>query len=101
MPTSISLIFNQLLVLTLCQRQFRWWLANFKFCHCYNDIDFGCCLHLRVCFQIASLEKMTSPHVDLGAQSGNETQYVFSEGDVHPSDADNVGLAAEGEFIIP
>ena len=45
--------------------------------------------------------KMTSPHVDLGAQSGNETQYVFSEGDVHPSDADNVGLAAEGEFIIP
>ena len=44
---------------------------------------------------------MTSPRVDLGAQSGNETQYVFSEGDVHPSDADNVGLAAGGEFIIP
>ena len=43
---------------------------------------------------------MTSPRVDLGAQSGNETQYVFSEGDVHQSDADNVGLAAGGEFII-
>ena len=47
------------------------------------------------------LWKSTSPRVDLGAQSGNETQYVFSEGDVHPSDADNVGLAAGGEFIIP
>ena len=44
---------------------------------------------------------MTSPRVDLGAQSGNETQYVFSEGDVHPSDADNVCLTAAGEFIIP
>ena len=44
---------------------------------------------------------MTSPRVDLGAQSGNDTQNVFSEGDVHPSDADNIGLAAAGEFIIP
>ena len=44
---------------------------------------------------------MTSHRVDPGAQKGNETQYVFSEGDVHPSDVDNVCLTAAGEFIIP
>ena len=79
---------------TLCRLRFRWLLANFGFCHRYDDVIFGFVFRL-------SLWKMTSPRVDLGAQSGNETQYVFSEGDVHPSDADNVGLAAAGEFIIP
>ena len=35
-----------------------------------------------------------------GAQGGNETQYLFSEGDIHPSDADVVRNPATGECVI-
>ena len=39
--------------------------------------------------------------VDLGAQSGNETQFVFSEGDVCQSDADDIRQLPTSRFIIP
>ena len=39
--------------------------------------------------------------LDAGAQSGNETQFVFSEGDIYPSDADIVRRHATGEFGVP
>ena len=37
---------------------------------------------------------------DTGAQSGNETQFLFSEGDIHPSDADIARRQTTGEFVI-
>ena len=44
----------------------------------------------------------SSRRVDPGMQSGNDTQYLFSEGDVQESDADHsaVPLVA-GKFTIP
>ena len=39
--------------------------------------------------------------LDTGAQSGNETQFVFSEGDIYPSDADVARRPATGEFVVP
>ena len=38
---------------------------------------------------------------DTGAQSGNETQFVFSEGDTYQSDGDIVRRQATGGFVIP
>ena len=38
---------------------------------------------------------------DTGAQSGNETQFVFSEGDIYQSDGDIVRRQATGGFVIP
>ena len=38
---------------------------------------------------------------DTGAQSGNETQFLFSEGDIYPSDADVARRQTTGEFVIP
>ena len=38
---------------------------------------------------------------DPGAQSGHETQFLFSEGDVRRSDADDIHVSARGKFIIP
>ena len=43
----------------------------------------------------------TAPSVDPGAQSGHETQYVFSEGDMRQSDADDIRPRAVGEYFIP
>ena len=37
----------------------------------------------------------------LARRVGNETQYLFSEGDIHPSDADVVRQPATGECVIP
>ena len=39
--------------------------------------------------------------VDLGLQSSNETQYVFSEGDGLLSDADVIRRTAVGRFYYP
>ena len=36
---------------------------------------------------------------DPGAQSGHETQCVFSEGDVRQSDADDIRSQAVGEYF--
>ena len=46
---------------------------------------------------------MTSPRrVDSGMQSGNDTQYLFSEGDVRQSDADCLAVpSVVGKFTIP
>ena len=42
------------------------------------------------------------PHFhDAGAQSGNETQFVFSEEDVRDSDADQVNRVALGNSLSP
>ena len=41
-----------------------------------------------------------SSRYDPGAQSGNETNFVFSETDVRHSDADEVRRVVAGEFII-
>ena len=38
---------------------------------------------------------------DTGAQSGNETQFVFSEGDIYQSDGDVIRRQATGELILP
>ena len=38
---------------------------------------------------------------DTGVLSGNETQYLFSEGDVRDSDADLISRPARGLSIIP
>ena len=38
--------------------------------------------------------------VDPGAQSGHETQYVFSEGDMRHSDADNVRSRAVSKYFL-
>ena len=45
--------------------------------------------------------RFTVPPVDPGAQSGHETQYVFSEGDIGQSDADDIRPRAAGEYFIP
>ena len=41
------------------------------------------------------------PAVDLGAQSGHETQFLCSEGDVRDSDPDFVNRPLLGEFFYP
>ena len=38
---------------------------------------------------------------DAGAQSGNETQFVFSEGDIYQSDGDIDRRQATGGLILP
>ena len=38
---------------------------------------------------------------DTGAQSGSETQFLFSEEDVYQSDGDFVRQQATGGFVIP
>ena len=44
----------------------------------------------------------TASAIDPGAQSGHETQCVFSEGDVHQSDADDIRPRAVGKcFLFP
>ena len=43
----------------------------------------------------------TPPAFDPGAQSGYETQFVFSEGDVRNSDADDIHRVVVGKFTIP
>ena len=43
----------------------------------------------------------TPPVVDPEAQSGHEIHFLFSEGDVRHSNADDVRLPAIGRFIIP
>ena len=39
--------------------------------------------------------------IDSSLVSGNKTQFVFSEGDMRHSDADEVRRATASEFIIP
>ena len=39
--------------------------------------------------------------IDSGLVSGNETQFVFSEGDMPHSDADDVRRATASEYNIP
>ena len=43
----------------------------------------------------------TPSAIDPGAQSGQDTQYLFSEGDVRQSDADGIRPPSPGEFTIP
>ena len=38
---------------------------------------------------------------DTGAQSGNETQFMFSEGDIYQSDGDIIRRQATGGLILP
>ena len=48
------------------------------------------------------MDQQSLPHCrDTGAQGGNETQYLFSQVDIHPSDADVVRNPATGECVIP
>ena len=50
-------------------------------------------------FQIA-VEIPSLPRIDLGAQSGNETQYLFCDGDVRHSNADVVKQFAASKVSI-
>ena len=79
MPTSISLVF-----------------ANFGFCHRFDDVRFCCVFQnsLHVMFRARRL-------AELGAQSGNEIQFVFSETDVRQSDADESRRLLFGKLIVP
>ena len=108
MLTSISLVFNQLLSLsrydddlvdyennfstlitflsTLCRRQFQ----------CYFHLEF-----LLFRFPAVMHLNPTSSRVDPGVQSGHETQFLFSEGDVRDSDADLIKQSALGKQFIP
>ena len=44
----------------------------------------------------------SSRRIDSGVQSGNDTQYLFSEGDVQESDADRSAVPpVAGKFTIP
>ena len=43
----------------------------------------------------------TSCRVDPGAQSGHETQFLFSEGDMRDSDADLIDQPTLGMQFIP
>ena len=66
MSTSFSLVISQL-----------------PFCHRYDDVNL-------VVFQIHRFAMSTSRgRIDPGAVSGNETQFAFSDGDVHDSETDN------------
>ena len=53
-------------------------------------MNFGHCFHF-VLFSDPQLLVISTYRglYDPGAQSGNETQFLFSEGDVHQSDADD------------
>ena len=43
----------------------------------------------------------TSRRADSGFQSGHDTQFIFSEGDIRNSDADpSSSQAVAGEFVI-
>ena len=46
-------------------------------------------------------KRMSSRRVESGFQSGHETQFVFSEGDIHESDADLDRRPALGRIFIP
>ena len=43
----------------------------------------------------------TPPAIDPRAQSCHETQFVFPEGDMRHSDADNIHRTVAGKFNIP
>ena len=48
------------------------------------------------------MDQESPPHCrDTGAQSGNETQFVFTEDDMRDSDADLVNRLALGNFFYP
>ena len=79
---------------TLCRRQFHWYLANFRFCHHYDDVRFSP-------FQIAveKRKRMSSRRVE---SDFHETQFLFSEGDIRESDADQLlSQPVVGKFVIP
>ena len=44
--------------------------------------------------------RSTASAADPGAQSGHETQYVFSEGGMRHSDADNVRSRAVNKYLL-
>ena len=46
-------------------------------------------------------KRMSSRRVESGFQSGHETQFVFSEGDIHESDADLDRRPALGRILFP
>ena len=54
-------------------------------------------------FQIAieRKKKMSSRRVESGFQSGHETQFLFSEGDIRESDADPDSRPALGISLLP
>ena len=67
-------------------------ITNFMFCHRYDDASFGY-FHLWFCFPDSLLFLMGSrpkkfPANDPGVQSGQETQFLFSEGAVRDSETD-------------
>ena len=63
-------------------------------------------LLLSPCFVFRLLFVMSShsgnpPAIDPGVRSGHETQFVFSEGVMWRSDADNIHRTMAGKSIIP
>ena len=45
--------------------------------------------------------RSSSVRHDAGAQSGNETQYLFTEGDVRDSETDFFSRQVPGKLIFP
>ena len=74
------------------------------FCHRYDDINLVV-VSISPPFQIAveRKKKMLSRRVQSGFQSGHETQFVFSEGDIQESDVDPGSRPALGKslFLLP
>ena len=58
------------------------------------------CFNPVFVFQIVVLKMTSRGFTDLGAQTGNETQFDFSEGDVRHNDADDTHNLAVGYFVI-
>ena len=77
-------------------------VTNFMFCHRYDDINlvvvsFSSPLQIAV----ERKKRMSSRRVESGFQSGHETQFVFSEGDIHQSDVDPGSRPALGKSLFP
>ena len=72
------------------------------FCHRSDDFNLVV-VSISPPFQIAveGKKKMSSRRVEFGFQSGHETQFVFSDGDIQESDVDPSSRPALGKFLFP
>ena len=78
-------------------------MTNFMFCHRYGDVSFEY-FHLWFCFPdsllfLMGLRHKKFPANDPGVQSGQETQFLFSEADVRDSETDYASQRAPGKHF--
>ena len=77
-------------------------ITTFMFCHRYDDINLVV-VSVSPPFRIAVERKkrMSSRQDESGFQSGHETQFLFSEGDIQESDVDPGSRPALGKSLFP